>query len=431
MYFRDRPDDWANQEGKRKLPDTPTVQMLTTRCVIAGAGPGGLMLGLLLARAGVDVVVLEKHADFLRDFRGDTIHPSTLDIMDQLGLLDGLLELPHTKAEKLHAEMAGREVTIADFSRLPTKCRFIAFMPQWNFLDFLAREAGRFPNFRMLLRTNVRELIEEQGRISGLVVDGPEGVVEVRSSLVVGADGRNSAVRAKAGLEVESFGAPSDVLWMKLSRHPNDPPYTMGHGGPRQGFVMIDRGDYWQCGYVVRKGSFDDVKATGLDALRRAIEEVSPLPAGRVEEIRSWDDVHLLSIRIDRLSRWWRPGLLCIGDAAHAMSPIGGFGVNLAIQDAVAAANALAGPLKTGTLSNEHLAAVERRRSFPTKVMQRLQLMMQGSSRKRQADPAKRNGPPAFVRGIARWPLLAHLAGRLVGLGIRPEKVRPQLTQRS
>ena len=394
-------------------------------CVVAGAGPGGLMLGLLLARAGVDVTVVEKHGDFLRDFRGDTVHPSTLDIIDQLGLLDDLLKVPHTQAPQLHAEIGGKDVTIADFSRLPTKCRFIAFMPQWDFLDFLAREAGKLPSFRLIMSAEVTGLIEESGRIGGLVASTPEGPLEIRAALVVGADGRNSLVREKAGLAVESFGAPSDVLWMKFSHQSDDPPYTMGHGGPRQGFVMVDRGDYWQCGYVVRKRSFAEVKEKGIEAFREAVAAVSPLPADRVEEIRSWDDVHLLSIRIDRLKSWWRPGLLCIGDAAHAMSPIGGFGVNLAIQDAVAAANILSAPLREGQLADRHLAAVEKRRAFPTKVTQKIQFMMQSSSRKRQADAAKRSGPPAFVKGIARWPILAHLAGRLVGMGIRRERLRP------
>jgi len=390
-------------------------------CAIVGAGPAGLMLGLLLARAGLDVAVVEKHGDFLRDFRGDTIHPSTLEVMHELGLLDGLLALPHTQAPRLHAEIGGRDVTIADFSRLPTRCRFIAFMPQWEFLDHLARAAAGFPGFRLLMRAEVTGLVEAEGRVAGLTAKTPEGTLTIRARLVVGADGRNSIVREKAGLEVESFGSPSEVAWMKLSHRPNDPPYTMGHGGPRQGFVMVDRGEYWQCGYVLRRTGFAEVKAQGLDAFRAAVAAVSPLPPARMAEVRSWEDVHLLSVRIDRLKRWWRPGLICIGDAAHAMSPIGGFGVNLAIQDAVAASNLLAGPLGNGTLADSDLAAVEKRRRFPARATQKLQLMMRGSRRRR--DEARRGGPPAFMRSIARWPVLAHLAGRLVGLGFRPEHV--------
>jgi 2-polyprenyl-6-methoxyphenol hydroxylase-like FAD-dependent oxidoreductase len=397
---------------------------METGCAIVGAGPAGLMLGLLLARDGVDVTVVEKHADFLRDFRGDTIHPSTLEIIHELGLLDELLKLPHTEAPKLHAEIGGRDVTIADFSRLPTRCRFIAFMPQWEFLDFLAREAARYPNFRLIMDARAVALTEENGRITGLHADTPDGELVIRCALVVGADGRNSIIREKAGLEVASFGVPSDVLWMKLSHQPDDPPYTMGHGGPRQGFVMIDRGDTWQCGYVVRKGSFADVRALGIDAFRATVAALSPLPADRMQEIQTWDDVHLLSIRIDRLKRWWRPGLICIGDAAHAMSPIGGVGVNLAIQDAVAAANILATPLYRGQLSDKHLAAVESRRGFPTRATQKLQLMMRRGRRKRDVDDTSRSSPPSFMRGIARWPVLAHLAGRLIGLGFRPEHVR-------
>lgn len=394
-------------------------------CCIVGAGPAGLMLGLLLARAGVEVTVLEKHSDFLRDFRGDTVHPSTLEVMHELGLLDGLLKLPHTQAPMLHAEIDGKDITIANFSRLPTKCRFIAFMPQWEFLDYIARQAAKFPNFRLIMQAVATELIEEGDRITGVRATTPGGELEIRTALVVGADGRNSIVREKAALKIDSFGSPRDVLWIKLSHRPDDPPFVMKHGGPRQGFVMIDRGDYWQCGYVVREGSSDDVKVAGLDAFRAAVASISPLPLERMDEVRSWDNVHVLSIRIDRLTRWWRPGLLCIGDAAHAMSPIGGFGVNLAIQDAVAAANILAAPLRDGRLADKHLAAVEARRSFPTKATQKMQLMMQRArSRREAADNGKQAGPPSFMRRIARWPVLAHLAGRLIGLGFRTEHVQ-------
>lgn len=397
---------------------------LTTTCVIAGAGPAGLMLGYLLARAGVPVTVVEKHGDFLRDFRGDTIHPSTLEVMEELGLIDRFLALPHTRAPKLTAQMGGQTITMADFSRLPVKHRFIAFMPQWDFLNFLAAEAARYPHFRLIMNAKVTGLIEAPQGLGGLVVETQEGPLAIRSRLVVGADGRNSIVREKAGLSVESFGSPSEVVWMKLSKQAGDPNEVMGHAGPRQGFVLIDRGDYWQCGYVVRGTTFAEIKAKGIKAFRQMVADVSPLPSSRVEEVVTFDDTSLLTVRIDRLQKWWRPGLICIGDAAHAMSPIGGVGVNLAIQDAVATANILGRPLREGRLSDEDLAAVEKRRLFPTKATQKLQLMMRSSRRTDQADAAKRKGPPAFIRGIARWPVLAHLAGRLMGLGFRMEHVR-------
>lgn len=405
-------------------PVTSNMSHMDTDCAIAGGGPAGLMLGLLLARAGVNVTVVEKHADFLRDFRGDTIHPSTLQIMHELGLLENLLALPHTKAHRLHAEIGGKDITIADFSKIPARCRFIAFMPQWEFLDYIAREAAKYPNFRLIMSARVIDLTEQDGTVTGFSATTANETIRINARLVIGADGRNSVVRAKAGLEVENFGSPSEILWMKLSHAPNDPPYTMGHGGPRQGFVMIDRGDYWQCGYVLRKQTFADVQQSGLNAFRQAVANVSPLPADRMDEIRTWDDVHLLSVRIDRLKTWWKPGLLCIGDAAHAMSPIGGFGVNLAIQDAVAAANILTIPLKENKDLSPYLAAVEARRRFPTRATQKLQLMMRSDRRKREMNDIKREGPPAFMRHLARWPLLAHLAGRLIGVGFRPEHVR-------
>lgn len=397
---------------------------LTTTCAIAGGGPAGLMLGLLLARADVDVTVIEKHGDFLRDFRGDTIHPSTLEVIHELGLEEAFLKLPHTRAPKLSAEMGGRTITMADFSRLPVRNKFIAFMPQWDFLDFLSKEASRYPNFRLMMATKVTDVLDEGGRIVGLALEAPDGPVQLRSTLVIAADGRHSVVREKAGLEVVSFGSASEVVWMKLSKQPGDPAETMGHAGPRQGFVLIDRGDYWQCGFIVRRGTFAEIREGDLEAFRDMVRAVSPLPASRMVEIASWDDVSLLQVRIDRLKRWWKPGLLAIGDAAHAMSPIGGVGVNLAIQDAVAAGNILSRPLKAGRLTDADLAAVEKRRLFPTKATQKLQLMMRSSRRKDQGQEERRKGPPAFIRGIARFPLLAHLAGRLMGLGFRMEHVR-------
>ncbi len=400
------------------------IVKIKTTCVIAGAGPAGLMLGFLLARTGVDVTVIEKHADFLRDFRGDTIHPSTLEVIGQLGLIDAFLALPHTRAERLSAEMGGRTITIADFSRLPVKNRFIAFMPQWDFLNFLAASARKFPNFRLIMKGEVIRILDVEGKVSGLVAGTPDGEIQIESDLVVGADGRNSIIRAKAGLRVENFGAPSEVVWMKLSKREGDPNEVMGHAGPRQGLVLIDRGDYWQCGYVIRRTTFAEICDQGIEVFRKMVADVSPLPASRMEEIRSFNDTSLLTVRIDRLRQWWRSGLICIGDAAHAMSPIGGVGVNLAIQDAVAAANILAEPLLEGRLSDKDLAAVEKRRLFPTRATQKLQLMMRSGRRADQADAAKRKGPPGFIRGIARWPILAHLSGRLIGLGFRMERIR-------
>ncbi|KRA04065.1 hypothetical protein ASD74_22240 [Rhizobium sp. Root564] len=412
------------QELAMPSDDHDEAQAIETTVAIVGGGPAGMMLGLLLARAGIDVTVIEKHGDFLRDFRGDTIHPSTIALIEQLGFAQEFLALPHTKAEKLHAEVGGHKRTIADFSWLPVKYKFIAFMPQWDFLNFLAGKAGQFESFRLLHNAAVSDLIETKGKVSGLKLSTPSGGLTVKADLVVGADGRNSTVRDKAGLHVERFGVPTEVLWMRLSKQPGDPNETMGHAGPQQGFVLVDRGDYWQCGYVVRRGVYSEISEKGIEAFRTRVAEVCPLPADRLQEIKSFDDVYLLTVRIDRLTQWWKPGLICIGDAAHAMSPIGGVGVNLAIQDAVAAANILVPAFRDrGVVSDDDLAAIEQRRTFPTKATQKLQLMMRSKNRKDHEAAPKAKGPPAFVRTIMRFPLLAHLAGRLIGLGFRREKI--------
>ena len=312
---------------------------IAVRCCVVGGGPAGMMLGFLLARAGVEVLVLEKHADFLRDFRGDTIHPSTLEVIHELGLLEAFLRLPHQEATQLTAQIGDTSFPIADFRHLPTRCRFVAFMPQWDFLDFLAEQAARYPTFRLRLQAEATALIEEQGRVAGVRATTPDGPLEVRADLVVGADGRHSVVRERAGLEVRDLGAPMDVLWFRLPREPGDPDQPMGRFGPGQLLAMLNRGGYWQCGYVIPKGSLDRLRQQGLPAFREAVAGLAPFARERVGELRGWDEVKLLTVRVDRLARWYRPGLLCIGDAAHAMSPVGGVGINLAVQDAVAAAN--------------------------------------------------------------------------------------------
>ncbi|TMQ61638.1 MAG: FAD-dependent oxidoreductase [Candidatus Eisenbacteria bacterium] len=336
-----------------------------------------MLLGLLLARAGVQVVVLEKHADFLRDFRGDTVHPSTLEIMHQLGLLESFLKLPHRRMHELRVRMGNTEVPVADFSHLPTKCRFLALMPQWDFLNFIATEARRYPTFALRMRTEATGLIEEAGTFVGVRAQGPDGPIEVRASLVVGANGRQSELREEAGLEIESLGAPMDVMWFRLSRLPDDRPQAMGTFDRGRILILLDRGEHWQVGYVIAKGSLEQIRGAGLDAFREAIAQLEPFARERLREIQSWEDVKLLTVRIDRLRQWYRPGLLFIGDAAHAMSPVGGVGINLAVQDAVAAANVVAEPIRQGRLTTGHLRRVQRRRELPTRMTQRLQILMQ------------------------------------------------------
>jgi 2-polyprenyl-6-methoxyphenol hydroxylase-like FAD-dependent oxidoreductase len=396
---------------------------LSVRCLIAGGGPAGMMLGFLLARAKIDVVVVEKHADFLRDFRGDTIHPSTLEVMRELGLLDELLKLPHQEVRELNARFGDRTITLADFSRLPTRCRFIAMMPQWDFLNFLADRAAGYPSFRLLMEAEATGLIEESGRVVGVRATTPGGPIDARADLVVAADGRNSILREKAGLHVKDFGAPMDVLWFRLSRKPHDPSQTMGRFDAGRIFISINRGNYWQCGFVIPKGQVEEVRQRGLAAFRNNVAELAPYAKDRVAELRDWDDIKLLTVRVDRLTEWFRPGLLCIGDAAHAMSPVGGVGINLAIQDAVAAANILAAPLREGRLAVEHLRRVQKRREFPTRVTQWLQLAMQRRIIARVLEDAKPVKPPLLLRLMGYYPVLRRIPARLIGIGIRPEHV--------
>jgi 2-polyprenyl-6-methoxyphenol hydroxylase-like FAD-dependent oxidoreductase len=346
------------------------ASQVSVRCCIAGGGPAGMMLGLLLARAGVDVLVLEKHADFLRDFRGDTIHPSTLEVLHELGILDDLLRLPHQKAPLLRAQFGDLALTVADFSTLPVRCPYVAFMPQWDFLNFLTKQASSYHTFQLRMQAEVTGLIEESGHVVGLRATTPDGPLEVRASLVVGADGRHSVVREKAGLMVEEFGAPMDVLWFRLSRQTGDPDNPMGRFDTGRIFIMLNRGDYWQCGFVIPKGTLEQLRGKGLPAFRESVARLAPFAANRVGGLHNWESIKLLTVQVDLLVQWSCPGLLCIGDAAHAMSPAGGVGINLAIQDAVAAANLLAVPLRAGQVSTNDLQRVQQRREWPTRVTQ-------------------------------------------------------------
>jgi 2-polyprenyl-6-methoxyphenol hydroxylase-like FAD-dependent oxidoreductase len=403
--------------------------VLRVGCCIVGGGPAGMMLGYLLARADIDVVVLEKHADFLRDFRGDTVHPSTLDVIAELGLLDAFLARPHQEVPKLTGLVMGHEVTLADFTHLRTRCKFIALMPQWDFLNFLVENGRRFSSFRVMMRAQLTELVRDGDVVAGVRAMTEDGPIEIRADLVVGADGRHSTVRAAAGLSVRDLGAPIDVLWMQLSKHAGDPSSTLGRIVAGHVLVTLDRGSYWQCAFVIPKGGVDALRARGLQALRDDLVAIAPFLHDRVGELSSWDDVKLLVVMIDRLRRWHAPGVLCIGDAAHAMSPIGGVGINLAIQDAVATANLLVEPLRAHSVTERHLAAVERRRTFPVKVTQAIQVFAQDRIFRRvlrtpAAAAATPPSAPLVVRILRRFPLLQRIAAQVVGVGVRPEHVR-------
>jgi 2-polyprenyl-6-methoxyphenol hydroxylase-like FAD-dependent oxidoreductase len=400
------------------------TETVSTCTCIAGGGPAGMMLGLLLARAGVDVLVLEKHADFLRDFRGDTIHPSTLEVMHELGLLEDLLKLPHQEVPQLTAQVGDLSVTFADFTHLPTRCQFIALMPQWDFLNFLAERGARYPTFKLRMRAEVTALIEDAGRVVGVRATTSDGVLEVHANLVVGADGRHSVIRAGAGFKIDEFGAPMDVLWFRLSRRSGDPKETMGRFDIGRIFIMINRGEYWQCGFVIPKGSMKQVQERGLQAFRESVAQVAQFAADRVGELREWEAVKLLTVRVDRLPQWYRTGLLCIGDAAHAMSPIGGVGINLAIQDAIAAANVLAVPLRAGQVTERHLHRVQRRREWPTHMTQWGQVFIQNRVITRVLSSVDKLTLPFPLRMLARFPFLRRIPARLIGIGFRPEHVK-------
>jgi 2-polyprenyl-6-methoxyphenol hydroxylase-like FAD-dependent oxidoreductase len=390
-------------------------------CCVVGGGPAGMMAALLLARAGVQTVLLEKHADFLRDFRGDTIHPSTLDVMSELGLLEAFLKRPHQEVTTLAGNLGDQLVTVADFTHLPTRCKFVAFMPQWDFLNFLVEEAKHFGTFDLRMRASAKELLWENGSVAGVRAQTANGMLEIRADLTIAADGRESVVRKEAGLEVVELGAPMDVLWLRLTKHPDDPHETFGYIRGGRIMALIDRAEYWQCAYVIPKGTLAELHERGLGEFRRQIGEIVPFLHDRADELQTWDDVKLLTVRVNRLRRWYRPGLLCIGDAAHAMSPIGGVGINLAIQDAVAASNMLAPKLLDHTLSIRDLRAVQRRREMAAKLTQALQLFIQSKVIGRVL--VNGNSPllgrlPGLLRLL---PFLPRIPGRLVGLGFRPE----------
>jgi 2-polyprenyl-6-methoxyphenol hydroxylase-like FAD-dependent oxidoreductase len=396
------------------------AEKLQTRCVIAGGGPAGIMAGYLLARAGVPVIVLEKHADFFRDFRGDTIHPSTLELMHELGLLEEFLKQPHQEVRELRAVIDGQTVPIADFTKLPTRCKFIAFMPQWDFLNFLSTHAKEFPGFQLLMQHEVVDVTFDQQRVTGVRAKTPRGEFEIRADLIIAADGRHSIVQARAGLERQEFGVPIDVLWMRISKKQDDPQQSFGFFQQGKLLVLLDRGDYWQCGFVIPKGGFDEVKARGLAQFQNDIVSFAGFLRDRVTELDDWSKIKLLTVQINRLRDWCREGLLCIGDSAHAMSPAGGVGINLAIQDAVATANLIAEKLRSSPVSVDDLRQVQLRREWPTRLIQGMQIFIHRRVVTGRASGDKQSLP--FMVRLLKWfPFLRQLPARFIGLGPRPE----------
>ncbi len=398
-------------------------QTLETTCCVVGGGPAGVMLGYLLGRAGVAVTVLEKHNDFFRDFRGDTVHPSTLEVMYELGILDDFLKVPHQELTSAGGIYGDYPFTAAVTTSLPTHCKFIALMPQWDFLDFLVGKARQFPSFNLRMNNDAVDLIDEGGRIRGVRAQTPDGKAEIRADLVIGCDGRHSRTRQAAELSVQEFGVPIDVLWFRISCHGRDPEQIFGNVNYGSVLILIPRGDYFQAGMVIRKGSFDEIKQQGLDEFQQTLRRIAPYLGDRVEEMRDWEQVKLLSVQINRLRQWHRPGLLCIGDAAHAMSPVFGVGINLAIQDAVATANLLADPLRQGRVTEEMLARIQKRREFPTRVIQFMQMNAHKGLQTvfRHPGPAK---APWQLKAAVSIPGVQHVMARVIGLGILPEHIR-------
>jgi 2-polyprenyl-6-methoxyphenol hydroxylase-like FAD-dependent oxidoreductase len=405
------------------FPERPHQRSMSVRCCIVGGGPAGMMLGYLLGRAGVETLVLEKHGDFLRDFRGDTVHPSTLQIMDELGLLEDFLKRPHQEIRRLQGQFGSATLRIADFGRLDVRSRFIAFMPQWDFLNFLLEQGARFPSLRVLRNTEAIDLVRDGETIAGVVARTEDDVLTIRADLTIGCDGRHSIVRERAGFAVEDIGAPIDVLWFRVGKDGNVTDPALLHAEPGRLLVTIDRGDYWQCAFVIPKGTTAAVKAGGLPAFRTTIIEMLPALRDHIDDLKDWDEVKLLTVAIDRLKQWSRPGLLCIGDAAHAMSPVGGVGINLAVQDAVATANLLAAKLRYGRPTANDLRAIGARRLFPAKVIQAMQVQIQN----RVINPTLQGGVlkiPAVIKLVDAVPWLQGLVARIIGMGVRPEHVR-------
>jgi 2-polyprenyl-6-methoxyphenol hydroxylase-like FAD-dependent oxidoreductase len=403
------------------------METLQTRCVIAGGGPAGMMLGYMLARAGVEVHVLEKWPDFFRDFRGDTIHPSTMEILHELGLLEDFLKLPHNKTRRMVGRVGGESITIADLSRLKVREPYIAFIPQWDFLNFLSSKAKQFPSFHLYMETDAIDLLRENGRVVGVKAKHKEDVFDIRAELVVGADGRHSTIRDKVPLAMEALAVPFDVLWFKLKATEADPEQSLGTLKAGKVMVMLDRGDYWQCGWIIEKGKFDDIKARGLERFHADIVSLAPGMEQSVQELTSWDQVRLLSVTLDHALKWYEDGVVCIGDSAHAMSPIGGVGINVAIHDAVAAGNVLVRAFRRGVPQASDLAEIQRRRETAVRKMQGVQARMQNSILIPFLRSHKETHVPLPLRMLKWFPFLSAIPARFIGIGFDPQHVESDL----